>query len=211
MLLLQGDLWPRSVAFWHICGRWSRIWGQKTSFLYSSGCRWTVVNSLWPRASPKGSSEVPIFRASLAESLPSNWPDEIQRHHLAAAGPCGDRNGGRGGGETKTKHAFLLLHQLPASHSPCILGMTLCPKAHLDEKRSSDWLKTMSTNLQRTRLWLACGRGSLRPGVGTRWGWEIAGDLTGTSSEQNPSEEVTCSLKVALVFNQTRLFNLSCP
>lgn len=50
-------------------------------------------------------------------------------------GPVGTGMGAGEGGETKTKHAFLLLHQLPASHLPCILGMTLCPKAHLNEKK----------------------------------------------------------------------------
>lgn len=156
---------------------------------------------------------MPILRARLAaESLPSNWPNEIQRHHPAAAGPCGDRNGGE-----KDKDKTCLSTPLSASYFTFTLysGYDLVSKSILrGEKGCQASLKPCQQTYRGQGFGQPVGEGALsvRPGVGTRWDWEIPGDLTGTSNEQvevqNPSGEVTCSLKVTLVFNQTRLFNL---
>lgn len=156
---------------------------------------------------------MPILRARLAaESLPSNWPNEIQRHHPAAAGPCGYRNGGK-----KRQRQTCLSAPPSASYFTFTLysGYDLVSKSILrGEKGCQAGLKPCQQTYRGQGFGQPVGEGtlSLRPGVGTRWDWEIPGDLTGTSNEQvevqNPSGEVTCSLKVTLVFNQTRLFNL---
>lgn len=181
MLLLQApcgpDQWPSGI---YLAGR-AGSGARRPVFctLLDAGGQLLILcgQELHPRAPQKCPFSGPVWLLShcrqtgLMRSSDTTWQ---------LLGPVGTR---MGGGKTKTKHAFLFLCQLPTSHSFTLnSGYDLVSR----EKGCQTGLKPCQQTYRGQGFGQPVGEGalSLRTGVGTRWDWEIPGDLTGTSSEQ---------------------------